>query len=213
VIRARALAVVLVAAAGVSGCTAMHAHQPMPSAVEGEWATVRFAATRRFQLYDGLLHRATATATHLGEAEREARARRLAEWLVWTPQELEQRLAEERAAAATEEQFVLSFYASESRQNDLDAASSVWRVALVADDAELLPTRIEGIEADATIRGLFPYVGPFDVVYLVRFPRAPGGSLTGRAFVLRIASAVGRIELDYAEQDGVEAPAPAPPAP
>ncbi|BDG02442.1 hypothetical protein [Anaeromyxobacter oryzae] len=213
--RARRVAAVLAlaAATALAGCSALHPRQPVPATTEGEWGAARFAATRRFMLYDGLVHRATATATYLGPAEREARARRLAEWLDWTPEELDRRLAAERASAASEEQFLLSFYTADSKVNDLDAASSVWRVALHVDGAELLPVHVEGVEPDATVRGLFPFVGPFDVVYLVHFPKAPGGALAGRAFELRISSALGKIPLDFAEVDGVEHPAPAAPAP
>ncbi len=213
--RARRAAAVLAltAATAVSGCSAIHPRQPVPGTAEGEWGKLRFEATRRYVLYDGLVHRATATAAHLGQAEREARARRLAVWLEWTPEELDRRLADERAGAASEEQFLVAFYTADTKENDLDAASSIWRVVLHADDAEILPTRIEGIDVDATVRGLFPFVGPFDVVYLVHFPKPPGGSLAGRPFLLRISSALGKMPLDYSRPDGVEQPAPAPPAP
>lgn len=210
---ARALAVLAgLAASSALGCAALHARQPVPGTAEGEWASVRLAATRRATLYDGLVHRATATATHLGLVEREARARRLGAWLDWTPEELERRLADERAAAAGEEQFVVAFYAADSRVNDLDAVSSVWRTALHVDGAEVLPTKVETIDADANVKGLFPYVGLFDVVYLIHFPHAPG-AVAGHPFLLRFASALGKLDLDYGVVDGVGQPAPAAAAP
>ncbi|WP_242396209.1 hypothetical protein [Anaeromyxobacter oryzisoli] len=208
-------ALAVLGASSLLGCAAIHSRQPVPGTAEGEWARVRVAATRRTTLYDGLVHRATATATHLGAAEREARARRLAEWLDWTPQELEQRLAQERTGAEQEDQFVLSFYASDWHVNDLDSPSSVWRVALHVAGAEVLPTKVEAIDADPNVRGLYPFVGDFDVVYLVHFPRTPAPA-DGGPYLLRISCALGKLDLDYAakvEPDTVKRPAPGPTAP
>jgi hypothetical protein len=189
----------LLAAAALSalaGCS-IHPRSPVPATREGEWALVRDAATRRTTLYDRFRHRATATATHLSLAVREARARRLAEWLGWTPEELETRLAAERAEAAGGEEFILCFYTADSRANDLDAPRSVWRVALKIGDVDLLATRVTSIDSDATTAGLFPYVGPFDVVYRVSLPRPAAGALDGKPFVLQIASTLGKVDLDY----------------
>lgn len=188
--------VVAVAALGaLAGCP-LHPKSPVPLAREGEWAAVRDAATRRAVLYDGLKHRATATATHLSLPVREARARRLAEWLGWTPQELDDRLAAERVEATAGEEFLLAFYAADSKSNDLDAPRSVWRVALKVGETDLLAQRVTSIDSDATTAGLFPYVGPFDVVYRVFLPRSPE-PLEGSSFVLQLTSALGKLDLDY----------------
>ena len=176
----------------------------MPSPLEGEWAQARNAATRRVQLYDGLVHRASATATHLGLAQREARVRRLAEWLGWTPEELERHLADERAAADAGEEFLLAFYTPTTKTNDLDARQSIWRISVEADDGILLASKVEAVESDATVTTLFPYVGIFDVVYRVSFPKPTAGPLDGRMYVLELASAFGRIVLDFGAPDGAQ---------
>ncbi len=199
VARAAAVAVAL----ALAGCP-LRARSPLPPTREGEWAAARDASTRRAILYDGLRHRATATATHLTLAAREARARRLAEWLGWTPKELEDRLAQERADAALGEEVLVSFFSADPRWNDLDAPRSVWRIALKLEDTDLLAKRATGLEPNATVGGLFPYVGPFDVVYRVTFPRAPGGALDGKPFMLEIASALGKLTMDF----GTEPEAP-----
>ena len=190
-------AAALVAALAGCGLGSLLKREPTPGIREGTWAEVRGAATRRGSIYDGLEHRASATATFLGPAEREARARRLGEWLGWTPEELEKRLQQERTEAAQGEEFVLAFYTADTRANDLDSPRTVWRVAVEADEGELLPSRIEALDTDATITGLYPYVGVFDTVYRVRFPPSPKGPLEGRMFALEIASALGRIDLAY----------------
>jgi hypothetical protein len=193
-VTARAL-LAAAALAASSGC-AIHSRAPLPPTREGEWALVRDAATRRAVLYDRFKHRATATATHLSPAVREARARRLAEWLGWTPAELEARLATERTEAASTEEFLVSFYTADTRANDLDAPRSVWRVALQVGSADMVATKMTSVDSDATVVGLFPYVGPFDVAYRVIFPKAPQ-PLDGSPFVLRLASGLGSLDLDY----------------
>jgi hypothetical protein len=199
------------AALALAGCP-LHPRAPIPTPTQGEWAAARDAATRRALLYDGLNHRATGTATLLSPAVREARARRLAEWFGWTPTELDDRLAREHQEAAAGEEFLLSFYTADPRDDDLDAPRSVWRVAVKADGADVVASRITSIERDATVLGLFPFIGPFDTVYQVFVPHPPVGPLTDRPFVLEVASARGRLALDYAKPNGPMAPwEPAPP--
>lgn len=178
------------------GC-GLKVYNPVPAPTTGAWAEVRGEATRRAQLYDGFSHRANASATHLSLAVREERARVLSEWLGWTPAELAARLAAERAEAAAGEDFVVAFYTADPNANDLDATESVWRIALQLDQEDVLAARVTALEMDATLKQLFPYVGPFEVVYLVRFPRLAEGELAGRSFVLLLASALGQLPLDF----------------
>lgn len=194
---------------------ACHPRAPLPMTTEGAWGAARGDATRRFVLYDGLRHRATATATHLSLSVREARAQRLAKWYGWTPRELEDRLAKERAEAEEGEEFLLCFYAADPRGNDLDAPRSVWRVAVKVGDVDVVARRVTSIDSDATVVGLFPYVGPFDVAYRVLLPRAPGGPIAGKPFRLELSSAQGTLSLDFAvlPKKPVDAPWQPVPAP
>lgn len=193
----RGIRLALALAALLASACFVHPRQPQPRPGTGEWAEVRDGATRAKQLYDGVVHRANAIATHLTPRVREARATRLGDWLAWTPAELDRRLAEERAEAAKGEEFVLSFYTADEKANDLDAPKSTWRVAVVVDGINVLPLDIEAVKLDRTIYALYPLVGPFDTVYRVRFPPTPDGPLVGRAFVLRMTSALGSIDLDF----------------
>jgi hypothetical protein len=185
------------AAAALAGAAGCHPRSPLPTTVEGEWGLARDGATRRFVLYDALDHRAMGTATHLSLPVREARARRLADWLGWTEQELTARLAQERSEHAAGEEFLLSFYTADSRAQDLDAPKSVWRVAVKVDGGDVLASKVTSVKADATLVGLFPYIGPFDVAYRVLVPRPPSGDIAGREFVLEIASGLGKVVLDW----------------
>jgi hypothetical protein len=157
---------------------------------------VRDAATRRLELYDGLVHRAIAIATYLGPEVRRARAERLGRWLAWTDDELRRHLAQEAAEAERAEEFLLVLYTADRDDNDLDASRSVWRVAVETDGGTLLPDRITAHEDEATLRGLFPWIGPFDVAYAVRFPKG-AATLEGGPFVLRLSSALGQLPLDF----------------
>jgi hypothetical protein len=192
---------VLLAAAllgALAGGCALRQRTPEPGPDEGEWALLRNDATRRTILYDGVTHRATATATHLSLAVREAQARRLAIWKSWTDAELERRLATERAAAASGEEFLVAFYTAQWKNNDLDSRDTIWRVSVRAGDNELLASEIHAVPVDAQLTNLFPWIGPFDTAYSVRFPRSPNGPLPdGGGFVLELASAVGKVELDW----------------
>jgi len=180
--------------------------------MEGEWAELRDQATRRAFLYDGLKHRATGTATLLSLPVREARARRLAVWFGWTQVELDARLALERQEAAEGEEFFLAFYTATPHDNDLDAPRSVWRVAVKVDGGDLLARRVTATDMDATAVGLYPYLGPFDVAYRVLLPPAPGGPIAGREFTLELASARGKVSLDFGAPNGTITPQePAPP--
>jgi hypothetical protein len=180
----------------LAGCP-YHPRAPLPRAREGEWGMARDTGSRRAFLYDGLNHRATATVTYLSPSVREARARRLAEWLDWTPRELEDRLAQEHAEADASEEFLLAVFTAGPKDNDLDAPRSIWRVALKVGTEDLLATRTTALRMDATTAELFPYIGPFDVVYRVLLPRSPSGPIQDRPFVLELASGVGKVELDF----------------
>jgi hypothetical protein len=210
--RGRALrGLALAAVAGLAGC-AFLPRAPTPTPLEGEWARQRDGATRRAFVYDGLRHRATCTATHLSLAVREARARRLGEWLGWTPVELEQRLAQERKEAAEGEEFEVALYTAEPRFNNLDAPRTDWRVALKVDGADLLARKITAVDRDAATLGLFPFIGPFDVVYRVVVPLAQGGPVDGREYTLQLASALGKLDLDFGAREGAITPQqPVPP--
>jgi hypothetical protein len=206
-------AAALTVAAGLGLGCGLRAYAPVPSPTMGEWATAWEPATRAAQLYDGFSHRANATVTHLTLPVREARARRLGEWLAWTPKELEDRLAAERAEAAAGEDFVVAFYTADPKANDLDGTESIWRLALQLDREDVIASDVTALAPDATLRQLFPYVGPFEVVYRVRFPRRPDGDLAGRPFVLLIASALGQLSLDFsAPPVPVRVIEPAPPS-
>ncbi len=182
------------------GCRAALQQQPAPGPNEGAWAEMRHRFTRTTRVYDRFDDKAFATATYQALPVRLARAERTAEWKKMTAPERDELLAAERAEAEKYEDFLLAFFVgSDFAANDLDAPRSVWRVALVVPGAsEVLPLQITQQRKDATLTGLYPYIGHFDVVYRVRFPRWAGQKpLAELPFVLRIAGAVATVDLDW----------------
>jgi hypothetical protein len=171
--------------------------EPRPPSDEGDWAAVRDHATRSGKLYDGFGTNAFVKAVYLSSEVREARVSRLATWTVMTPAERDQLLASERAEADEYDDFLVSLFTPDRPANDLDAAHSVWRVAVVVQgEDERVATQIVQLRSDATLRALYPTVDAFDTVYRVRFLRFLP-PLSGRPFILRLAGAKGRIDLGF----------------
>jgi hypothetical protein len=181
------------------GCGIVLANQPLPKPEEGEWPAERDRFTRGVKVYDRFDDKAFATATYQALPVRLARVNRLAEWKRMTPEERAALEATERAEAEKGEEILLAFFTANFAANDLDSRTSVWRVALeVPGQGDLLPSRIEQVRKDATLQTLYPYVGHFDVVYRVRFPRWKGPQpLAEIPFDLRIAGALGDVKLRF----------------
>jgi hypothetical protein len=203
---AAALSLALAGCSLFQGMNERLPRHPSPGPAGGEYAALREAASRHDSLYDGLVHRADLNGTWLSPAVRLAGTRQLAEWQSWTPGELEAALKADQAAAAKGEEFVLALYTAERKHNDLDVKPSVWHVEIDDGQRVAVASTVEVLTADATTQQLFPYVGPFDVVYRIRV-RWDGPPLEGRRFVLRLAGAVGKLELDFGA-DGRRAPRP-----
>lgn len=171
------------------------------------WAETLATGVRSAKIYDRLETRAFASALHQTAEVRRQRALVLAGWQAMTAEERDALLRREAAEAEQWEELHVAFYTPDEKDNELDAKKSVWRVALVVPgEGEALPAEVRRLPADAQIRELYPFAGPFDTVYRVRFARWKGAPLPGRPFLLRIAGAAGQLDLDFG------APAKAPPS-
>jgi hypothetical protein len=99
-------------------------------------------------------------------------------------------------------EFHVTAQSANYKWNDLEKASSPWRVTLLdALGHELQP---EGIKVeklpDAYEREFFPAKTPFSKTYSIRFVPPAGGDFSGfrsGAIILRIASPIGRVELAW----------------
>ena len=187
--------ILLLAALG-AGCAWMH---PPPEPPEARaWQAVRARWARQARLYDRFEAHAFASAVYQAPELRARRAEQVAAWRAMTAAERQSLLDAEAAEAGRWEDFMVSFYADDPKDDDLGTSGSVWRVALVVEgEGEALPLEIRSQRADAQVRELYPSIGDFDTVYRVRFARWKGAPLAGRPFLLRIAGPEGRLELRF----------------
>jgi hypothetical protein len=182
----------------LAACVPLPSPRPRPE--EGHWKEERLRWTRKFELYDRLDSRAFAVATYQSPAVRVARATRLAEWKGLSRADTDALLAQEKAEGDRYDDFFLGFFAADTRQNDLVATDTVWRVALVLPNgAQVLPEKIEQLPNDVTVHALYPYLGDFYIPYRIRFPKKLQGDEPS-AFVLRLAGAVGKLDVDWASE-------------
>jgi hypothetical protein len=179
-----------------TGC--LHASpQPEPEPEEIRWVAARAGHTGTVKLYDGLALVAFADATWESPEVRAARVERVASWRAATEPERAALRAEEEALAARYDELTLSFFTPDTAENDLDASTTAWRIALVPQAGpERLPVEVRVLRADALLRALYPTIGDFDVVYRIRFARA--AEPLAPPFTLRIAGPRGRIDFRFA---------------
>ncbi len=194
--RAGAMVVVVAVLAAGCGLNTQLRRAPAQGPEAGDWSRLRDAASRRATLYDGLVHRANASATWFSPPVRESSLRLLAEWQAKGEAETEQAVALGRAEDARGEEFVVALYTADRRVNDLDSKKSVWHVELDDGQVRVPASEITAIGSDANLRQLLPYLDPFDLVYRVRVAWT-GAPLQGRPFKLRISGGVGALVLDF----------------
>lgn len=174
---------------------------PLPdAAAEREYAQVLERYSARAELYTLFDTRAFMATTLQAWDFREARARRLAAFRSETPTELTARLERERAEAAQAHEFFLGVHVNEARYDELDRKDSIWRIALVTPEGEVLPSSVERVgRSNLPMRALYPYMDLFWTGYRVRFPREVAGKATippdAGQVVLQVASTLGRANL------------------
>lgn len=185
----------LLALAAAAGCSVLH--NPQAGPVADAWAAARDRWTREARLYDRFETHALATATYHSSEVRRLRVEQVAAWQAMTAEEQARAQAAERAEAAQGEDFLVSLFTTDARDNDLDDRRSVWRVALVLDEGEALPSEIRTVRVDTLLRALFPFIHEYDTVYRVRFPPVAGEPLEKRHFILRIAGSEGKMDFEF----------------
>jgi hypothetical protein len=178
---------------------------PPPGPSEGrDWTEARLRWSRSAKLYDRFEAHAFVAVAYQAPALRQARLEQVADWRSMTTVERKALAEAEAAEASRWEEFLVSLYTSDPQDNDLDLGHSIWRLALVVDgEGEALPAEVKSVRTDAELRELYPFIGDFDAVYRVRYPRWKGEPLAGRRFQLRLAGARGQVALDFAEGGAV----------
>ncbi|MEW6671068.1 MAG: hypothetical protein AB1427_05155 [Thermodesulfobacteriota bacterium] len=138
---------------------------PYPEALDG-W-------TRKCRIYMGGLDlELVAAATFKSHAFREAYTAEYARAYKLSRAEQEKMLADQTEAANMYNDFVVSAYIPDKRWNDFDTKETIWKVYLSrGDEVQIKPVEVRRIKpVNAVLTHFFPYISPWDVVYLLRFP-------------------------------------------
>jgi hypothetical protein len=172
--------------------------------------------TRWHSSYDSLDTRVFLAATWQSWPLRRSRVAAEADFRSLTRTQAAALLAKEIVEARTYTDVFLGIYTPKLEWNDLSSRRSIWHIEMESvPGGAVEPLEVERYERpDANLRALYPYLSPFWIGYRLRFPGPPPGPKP-TALVLRLASAVAKVETTW-ELAGVEppppeeAPAPAP---
>lgn len=169
--------------------------------------------TRKARIYVGGFDlELIAAATFKTAAFREAYTTEYARTFRLSRTETEKMMKDQRDAARSHNDFVVSAFVPEKRWNDFNKTDTIWKLYLTTDGVNRIrPLEVRRIKAvDATVTHFFPYISAWDMVYLVRFPAAlPGMSppLSGSGSTrlkLVFTSVRGSAEMDWsAAGDGI----------
>lgn len=124
------------------------------------------------ELYEGFDTQLFSAATLQSWTFREARLKRQAEFLHWTPDVLAAQTAQERADDAKYVEYFFGALTNNPRFGDFDAKNSIWRIVLVTPQGQVLPSEVSRLgRADLNMRAYYPYMSDFWLAYRIRFPR------------------------------------------
>ncbi len=148
----------------------------------------------REAVYDGLDTRVFFAGTFQAPAFVEARAKRQAQFKALPQEEADALLKSEMASMGSGTEFVVGVHANESRWDDFDKSSSIWRFTLNAGGTDHAPVEVRRVgRSTLDLRGLYSYLDTFWVAYRVKFPKV---TATG-TMQLRVASALGKATMEF----------------
>ncbi len=150
--------------------------------------------TQSRALYDNFDTRMFVRATWQSQTFVDARARRTAAFRALPANETEALVASEQSSSDGGTSFFVAVYATDYRTDDLEKSNSIWRLALLSNGAETVPTSVVRLgRAVPQMRAIYSYTAQFWTGYWVTFPKAQA------PFKLRFASAIGQSDLPFAE--------------
>jgi len=135
--------------------------------------------TRKIRIYVGGFDlELIAAATFKSPAFREAYTQEYARKYKLSASEKKKMLQDQKNAAAMFNEFMVSAFTPEKRRNDFNEKNTIWKVYLTRDHTtRVQPAEVRRIKnVDAVITHFYPYVSPWDVVYLLRFPKTIPGT-------------------------------------
>lgn len=126
----------------------------------------------------------------------EARVRREAMFKDMPEAVFAQRLSEERARLGDATEIFFGVHANDYKYEDFSRPNTMWRMVLLVDGQELLPTEIERLgRATTEQRSYYSWLESFWIAYRIRFPHVE--LRPGQKFTFRLSSALGRADLSF----------------
>lgn len=133
--------------------------------------------TRKARIYVGGFDlELVVAATFKTHAFREAYTAEYARAYKLNRVETDKLLQDQIHAARMYNDIVISAFMPDKRWNDFHEKDTIWKVYLISDDTvRVKPLEVRRLKnVDAVLTHFFPYISPWDVVYLVRFPASAG---------------------------------------
>lgn len=186
----------------LSGCATGHIPRipgdPPPAVSDNEaernYQDLLAKFTAEQGVYDNLDTKLFFRATWLSPAFSAARVRREGLFKSWPSAMLETKLSEEEKRLTDVTEFFFAVHANDYRFDDFEKPNTMWRFVMVVGGEEIAPATIERLgRTNTEMRSYYSYMESFWVGYRVRFPR----KVNGEKFSLKLASALGKAELNY----------------
>lgn len=108
-------------------------------------------------------------------------------------------LSAEQARVSDATEFFMAVHVNDSRFDDFDRATTMWRLALVVRGDELKPVSVERLgRTNVDMRATYSYIESFWVGYRVRFAKVQ--LQPGELLIFRAASPLGKADLSFTAQ-------------
>ena len=190
-----------------------HADQPLS---QGQYPAVLRTWTRSARLYRHLENKLFFTATFHAPELRRAFAMTFPDLYGHGSKITRRELVEFSGAGDQAHTFFVAAFTPELGWNDFERADSIWHMTLTGGQGvAVASSEVIPVKVDANIQAVYPYISPFDRIYLVRFPLFDSrhrlvADTTCERLTLRIASALGVAQMHWDLDIGGPKPAPTP---
>ena len=138
----------------------------------GQYKAALMDWSKEARIYRGLDLELIATATFKSSRFRDAYSNEYARTYKLTGAEKTKLLKDQKNAALAYNDFLFAAYVPDKKFNDFNKKNSIWKIYLTVEKGVLInPLEIRKIKkVDAVTTHFFPYITPWKLVYLVRFP-------------------------------------------
>jgi hypothetical protein len=196
----RLAAVALLTAACATGSIPRVPGDPPPAVrdaeAERDYQALLDRSTQSAGVYDNLDSKVFFRAVYQSSIFRQARVHREAMFKDMPSQEESKRQGAERERLAQATEFFMGVHSNDYRFEDFSRPDTMWRLVLVVNGTEYVPTSIERLGRTSTeMRSYYSWMESFWVGYRIRFPKVELPA--GQTFHFHLASALGKADLAF----------------